>query len=146
MSITIRTVSAGETAQAAAALCELWPKYSQAEVVTQVDELLRPNGYHLIGLWADDSPIAVCALGYRIQYSLWLGKSLYVVDIATLPEWRGKGFAAKLMAWVEAEAKRLGCSAVHLDSGVGVDRAAAHRLYMQRRYQIACHHFLKRLN
>jgi GNAT superfamily N-acetyltransferase len=68
-----------------------------------------------------------------------------VVDIATLPEWRGKGFAAELMAWVEAEAKRLGCSAVHLDSGWR-GPAAAHRLYMQRRYQIACHHFLKRLN
>lgn len=146
MSFTIRTVGADETAKAAAALRELWPKYSEAEIVTQVDELLRPNGYNLIGLWTDDSPNAVCALGYRIQYSLWLGKSLYVVDIATLPEWRGNGFGPALMEWVEAEARRLDCAAVHLDSGVGADRAAAHRMYMQRHYQIVCHHFLRRLS
>jgi GNAT superfamily N-acetyltransferase len=115
MSITIRTVSAGETAQAAAALCELWPKY-QAEVVTQVDELLRPQWLPPDRPVGRRSPIAVCALGYRIQYSPgWASRC--TVDIATLPEWRGKGFAAELMAWVEAEAKRLGCSAVHLDSG-----------------------------
>ncbi len=145
MSFTIKTVDARETGLAAAALCELWPRYTPTDIVTQVDEFLRPNGYHLIGVWTEESPDAVCVLGYRIQHSLWLGKSLYVVDIATLPQWRGKGFGSALLAWVEAEAERLGCSAVHLDSGVGADRGAAHRLYMQRHYQIACHHFVKRL-
>ncbi len=146
MAVVIKPIGAAETAQAAAALCELWPRYSALEVTSRIDELLRPNGYQMIGLWAEGSASAVCVLGYRIQYSLWLGKSFYVVDIATLPECRGKGYASQLMAWAEDEAVRQGCSAVHLDSGVGPDRAAAHRLYMARHYQISCHHFLKRLS
>jgi GNAT superfamily N-acetyltransferase len=145
MSFTIKPISAADTEQAAAALCELWPRYSPTEITSTVDELLRPNGYHLVGLWADDSTSAISVVGYRIQFSLWLGKSLYIVDIATLPQWRGRGYASELLAWAEAEAVRLGCSAVHLDSGVGADRSAAHRLYMQRHYQISCHHFSKRL-
>ncbi|MGS0737278.1 GNAT family N-acetyltransferase [Pseudomonas sp. GG8] len=145
MSFTINSISAADTDQAAAALCELWPRYSPAEITSTIDELLRPNGYNLVGLWEDGSTSAVSVLSYRIQFSLWLGKSFYIVDIATLPQWRGKGHASKLLDWAEAEAMRLGCSAVHLDSGVGADRSAAHRLYMQRHYQISCHHFLKRL-
>lgn len=145
MSFTINSISAADTDQAAAALCELWPLYSPAEITSTIDELLRPNGYNLVGLWEDGSTSAVSVLGYRIQFSLWLGKSFYIVDIATLPQWRGKGHASKLLDWAEAEAARLGCSAVHLDSGVGADRSAAHRLYMQRHYRISCHHFLKQL-
>ena len=39
------------------------------------------------------------------------------------------------------EGRRLGCEAVHLDSGVGSDRAAAHRLYMRHHLRISSHHF-----
>lgn len=146
MSAIIKPIGAADTSQAAAALCELWPRYSPVEIVSRVDELLRPNGYNLVGVWEEGLASAVCVLGYRIQYSLWLGKSLYIVDIATLPQSRGKGYASQLLAWVEEEAARQSCAAVHLDSGVGMDRAAAHRLYMHRHYQISCHHFLKRLD
>ena len=44
------------------------------------------------------------------------------------------------------EARRQGCAAVHLDSGVGQNRAAAHRLYMRHHYRIGCHHFVKVLS
>jgi hypothetical protein len=56
----------------------------------------------------------------------------------------GKGYALKLLDWAEAEAERLSASAVHLDFGIGTEGRAVHRLYMQRHYQISCHHFLKR--
>jgi hypothetical protein len=45
------------------------------------------------------------------------------------------------MKWVIAEARRRNCEAVHLDSGVGSDRASAHRLYMRHHLQISAHHF-----
>ena len=45
------------------------------------------------------------------------------------------------MRWVKDEAHRLGCEAVHLDSGVNLDRAPAHRLYMRHRMAITAHHF-----
>ena len=146
MNIQVTPITTGNTACAVDALRLLWPRYAPAEMVRVIDQELRPNGYHLAGIWGDDSPVAAAVLGYRIQHSLWLGKSLYIVDIATLPEWRGRGFGDRLLEWVEAEAARLGCAAVHLDSGVGNDRAAAHRLYMRHHYRIGCHHFVKMLD
>ncbi len=67
MAVVIKPIGVAETSQAAAALCELWPRYSALEITSQIDQLLRPNGYHLVGLWAEDSASAVCVLGYRIQ-------------------------------------------------------------------------------
>jgi len=145
MSHSVVSIPAERTASAVEALRQLWPRYEPGEMVAVIDDQLRPNGYHLVGIWGDDSPSAAAVLGYRIQHSLWLGKSLYVVDIATLPDWRGRGFGDRLMAWAEEEAARLGCTAVHLDSGVGIDRTAAHRLYMRHHYRIGCHHFVKTL-
>lgn len=145
MNTQVVPITADNTASAVDALRELWPHYAPEDMLRVIDQQLRPNGYQLAGIFADDSPAAAAVLGYRIQHSLWLGQSLYIVDIATLPEWRGQGFGDRLMAWAEAEAARLGCSAVHLDSGVGRERAAAHRLYMRHHYQIGCHHFVKRL-
>jgi hypothetical protein len=49
------------------------------------------------------------------------------------------------MRWVADEARRLGCEAVHLDSGVGADRAAAHRLYMRHGMGITSHHLTRAL-
>jgi GNAT superfamily N-acetyltransferase len=66
---------------------------------------------------------------------------MYIDDVSTLKTARGKGFADKLMRWVIAEAKRRQCEGVHLDSGVGSDRAAAHRLYMRNHLGISAHHF-----
>lgn len=143
---TVVPIPAGKTASAVEALRQLWPRYAPEEMVEVIDSQLRPNGYRLVGIWGDDSPVAAAVLGYRLQHSLWLGQSLYVVDIATLPAWRGRGFGELLLAWAEEEAARQGCAAVHLDSGVGSERAAAHRLYMRRHYRIACHHFVKTLD
>ena len=69
------------------------------------------------------------------------GHYLYVDDLSTVPAARGRGHADLLMAWVVDQARRLGCEAVHLDSGVGADRAAAHRLYMRHHLRISSHHF-----
>lgn len=139
-------IEAAETGRAVDALRVLWPRYAPADMIRFIDETLRPDGYRLVGLRAEvDGPFA-CVLGYRFQHSLWLGRSLYIVDIATLPEWRGRGLADRMVEWCEEEALRQGCTAVHLDSGVGADREAAHRLYMRHHYRIACHHFVKRLD
>jgi hypothetical protein len=45
------------------------------------------------------------------------------------------------MDWMIDEAKRLYCDELHLDSGVGPDRADAHRLYLNKRMRISSHHF-----
>jgi hypothetical protein len=42
-----------------------------------------------------------------------------------------------------AEAGRLGCTQVHLDSAVGLERRDAHRLYLNAGFVIAAHHFVR---
>lgn len=133
------------TAVAVPALQVLWPKYGAEEMSRIIDTTLRPNGYRLVGIIPKEGEPAACVMGYRLQHSLWLGKSFYIVDIATLPDWRGRGYASHILDWAENEAQRLECNALHLDSGVGPDRSDAHRLYMAKRYQIGCHHFVRKL-
>jgi hypothetical protein len=42
MSSIIKPIGAADTNQAAAALCELWPKYSPAEITSRIDRCFAP--------------------------------------------------------------------------------------------------------
>ncbi len=84
---------------------------------------------------------AVAVAGFRAVTALAWGRSLYVDDLSTLPTERGAGHADRLMTWLREEGQRLGCAQLHLDSGVGAERAAAHRLYMRHHLRISAHHF-----
>jgi GNAT superfamily N-acetyltransferase len=72
---------------------------------------------------------------------LYSGKTLYIDDLSTLPEGRGKGYASALLDYVIAEARTLGCTCVTLDSGHNPARYDAHRLYLSKRFNIVSHHF-----
>ncbi|WP_102144172.1 GNAT family N-acetyltransferase [Mycobacterium hubeiense] len=136
----VREIPAGETWRAAEALRELRPRWGDT-LADVVDNDLRPAGYRLVGAFEDGAGSAVSACGFREAVMLAWGHHIYVDDLSTVPAARGRGHADLLMTWVVEEARRLGCEAVHLDSGVGSDRAAAHRLYMRHRFRISSHHF-----
>ena len=51
--------------------------------------------------------------------------------------------AGALLDWLLEEAARLGCDQLHLDSGFGLDRADAHRLYLDSGMVISAHHFAR---
>jgi GNAT superfamily N-acetyltransferase len=61
-----------------------------------------------------------------------------------LPTSRGKGYAGKLLDFVEAEARAKGYKVVTLDSGH--QRFDAHRLYLNKGFKIVAHHFSKTLH
>jgi GNAT superfamily N-acetyltransferase len=113
--------------------------------VRQVDEVQRSQGYRLVGLFEEDDTEAVAVAGFRIFDTLAWGHCLYVDDLSTLPEARRRGHGRALMDWLLEEARRLGCDQLHLDSGVGIDRAEAHRLYLNSDLVIAAHHFARRV-
>jgi len=77
--------------------------------------------------------------GFRILDNLFLGKFLYIDDLITDAENRSKRNGDKLFDWVTSYAKKRGCKAVDLDSGV--HRFDAHRFYMRKRMVISDHHF-----
>ncbi|QMW01919.1 GNAT family N-acetyltransferase [Spirosoma foliorum] len=87
----------------------------------------------------DDTVPAVT--GYRYLNFLYSGKTLYIDDLSTLPEGRGKGYAGALVDFVIGQAKQSNCQCVSLDSGQNPARYDAHRLYLNKRFNIASHHF-----
>jgi GNAT superfamily N-acetyltransferase len=140
--VSVREIGAGETALGAAAMLGLRPRWKTADaVVNLIDTRLRPAGYRLAGAFESAGEPAVAVLGFRESWSASWGHNVYVDDLFTVPAARGSGHADRLMRWVTDEAHRLGCEVVHLDSGVNLDRAPAHRLYMRHRMAITAHHF-----
>lgn len=140
--VDVREIKVGQTLKAADALLELRPRWqTPAALADFVDSRLRPSGYRIVGLFESAASTASSVLGFREAHATAWGHYVYVDDLSTVPAARGRGYADTLLRWVVGEARRLGCEAVHLDSGVGPNRAAAHRLYMRHHLQITSHHF-----
>ena len=141
----IREILPPETASAFDAMRVLRPGLADREsFVRQVDELQRPEGYRLVGAFEEGESSASAVAGFRIAHGLAWGHYLYVDDLSTLREARRRGLARGLLDWLLAEATRLGCDQLHLDSGIGIDRADAHRLYLNSGLVITAHHFARR--
>lgn len=85
-------------------------------------------------------------MGFRVRESLAWGRFLYVDDLVTRQALRRRGHADALMAWIVEEARSQGCGQLHLDSGVGPERADAHRFYFRHRLRIASYHFERELS
>lgn len=140
--VQVREIVEGQTAQGAEAMFALRPRWKTAEAVVEfIDTRLRPIGYRLAGAFEEPPEAAVSVIGFRELWSTAWGHYIYVDDVSTVEVARGGGYADRLMRWVIAEARRRNCEGVHLDSGVGVDRAPAHRLYMRNHMRISAHHF-----
>jgi GNAT superfamily N-acetyltransferase len=143
----IREVLPPDTGLAWLAIRELRPAWDDEEAfVRHVDEVLRPGGYRIAGTFEAGTPHAVAAAGFRAAENLPWGRFLYVDDLSTLPAARGRGNAGALLEWLQAEAARLGCGEVHLDSGVQLARRDAHSLYLGHGYAITSHHFARRVS
>jgi GNAT superfamily N-acetyltransferase len=115
----------------------------EAEFVRRVDEDQRPQGYRIVAAFDDGRAVAVA--GFRLIRNLFAGDMLYVDDLSTLPEARGRGHAGALLDWCAEEGRRLGCDEIHLDSAVIPERQDAHRLYFNKRMRIGSYHFVRPL-
>ena len=113
-------------------------------IATRIDEQ-RASGYRVAGSFEPGDEQAAAVAGFRIGHSLSWGHHVYVDDLVTRKALRGRGHADAVMAYVERVAGDAGCEQLHLDSGLGPDRADAHRFYFRHGLIIAAHHFSKRL-
>ncbi len=101
----------------------------------------QTQGYRLLYLEVDDE--VKSAAGYRLLEYLAYGKVLYIDDLITLPTEKRKGYGGQMLDWLIAYAKTQACDQVHLDSGY--QRHDAHRLYLNKGFDLACHHFALKL-
>src|SRR4051812_49962190 len=137
----IREIAEGGTLRAARALLELRPQRAPAEALAALADGQRPAGYRLAGSFEPGEEDAAAVAGFRIQENLAWGRHLYVDDLVTRADRRGRGHGGALMRWLAIEACRAGCEHLHLDSGVGPERADAHRLYFRAGMRISSYHF-----
>jgi GNAT superfamily N-acetyltransferase len=108
--------------------------------VRRVNEVQRPDGYRLVGAFEGERCVAVA--GFRARQTLVWDDTLYVEDLSTLPEARGRGHGRALLEWCKEEGRRHGCTHLHLDSAVGPEREDAHRLYFNTGLRITAYHFV----
>lgn len=114
---------------------ELRPQLNFAEFLPQVRRQ-ESQSYRILAL--RHRGIIKSAAGFRFCEFLAWGKILYIDDLTTLPNARGNGFAGALLNWLIEHAKSTGCNGVHLDTGYA--RHAAHRVYLEKGFQLNCHH------
>lgn len=100
---------------------------------------MQTEGYCLV--FIEENNQAVAAVGFRYLQFLFNGKHIYIDDLSTLPEARGKGYGAALLDHVLEIATQKGYIQVTLDSGY--QRHDAHRLYLNKGFKLGSHHFVK---
>ena len=118
----------------------LRPHLIKATFVSTVQEMIT-EGYQLS--YIEENGKAAAAIGFRYVQYLYNGKHFYIDDLSTLPESRGKGYGGMLLDDVTELAKEKGYACVTLDSGY--TRFDAHRLYLNKGFVLAAHHFSKTL-
>jgi len=128
----------------AAALRAAWPVMQQlrpdfdceryvAQVLRQIDR----DGCRASVLHDDGVPRAFAC--WRVMEMLAVGKHVYVDDLVTDASVRSRGYGKAMLDWLKAEAKRLGCERLQLDSGT--HRKDAHAFYLREGLRIEAFHF-----
>ena len=124
----------------------LRPHLVKEEFVGTVTEMIG-SGYTLAyipdgaRMGSPSGERAVAAIGFRELHFLLHGKHIYIDDLTTLPGGRDKGHAGMLSTMSSASLASRGINVVTLDSGPA--RHDAHRLYLNKGFTIASHHFLR---
>lgn len=114
---------------------ELRPKLEYKDLLPQIRRQ-ECQSYRILALRQNNEVVSIA--GFRLCEFLAWGKILYIDDLSTLTIARGNGFASTLLHWLINHAKEQGCAAIHLDSGHS--RHTAHRLYLQKGFNISSHH------
>lgn len=118
----------------------LRPHLLENDFVPLVKSMIS-EGYSLA--FIEENGVAAAAIGFRHFQKLYDGKQIYVDDLTTLEEHRGKGYGGELLEFVFDLAKQRGYACVTLDSGP--TRHNAHRLYLNKGFLISSMHFTKKV-
>lgn len=114
---------------------------------------MLPPGYvaRLAQVFANGGRMALLVEGeavrgvalWRLVENTYEGRRLYVDDLVSDEACRSRGIGKRLLDWLEAQAKTLGCDVLALDSGV--QRQRAHRFYFREGMHIPSFCFRKAL-
>ncbi len=115
---------------------ELRQNISSEEVFVERWKRQRDEGYQIVFIERDGEVRAIG--GYRVLHSMAWGRILYLDDLAVLTSHHGTGLGTAILEYVQAEACRQDCDAVHLDTGY--HRRRAHKAYLRNGFELSAHH------
>lgn len=107
----------------------------KASFVDQIQKQ-QNQGYFLVCILEGDK--AAACLGFRLMTTLAWGNIMYIDDLVTSAQSRGKGYAGELLMYAIAQASAFGCDQIHLDTGY--TRHDAHKVYLQHGFKMNSHH------
>jgi GNAT superfamily N-acetyltransferase len=117
---------------------ELRPHLSEDEFISRWRKQLA-EGYRII--YATHNDAVAAAAGYRFLHTLAWGHVMYIDDLVALQAFHGTGLGTLLLQYLQDEACRSACDAVHLDTGY--HRHRAHRTYLRNGFHLHCHHMAR---
>jgi GNAT superfamily N-acetyltransferase len=135
MSIKIAESDA-ELARIGDVLLELRDMFTKDGLIAQI-KAQQQAGYRVAYL--ESAGEVLCVAGFVVGEKLAWGKHLYVDDLVTAERHRSTGAGKRMLDWLKAYARGLGCGQLQLDSGV--QRFGAHRFYLREGFHISSHHF-----
>src|SRR5918911_3233674 len=100
----IRELPEGETHRAARALLELRPHRAPSVALVAQADAQRAAGYRVAGSFEPGEEDAAAVAGFRIQENLAWGRHLYVDDLVTRADRRGRGHGGPPMPWLAVQA------------------------------------------
>ena len=103
---------------------------------------MQAAGYRVICLFEEGKIVAYA--GFAKQVNLYYGSHIWVYDLVTDKERRGRGYGKYLLSHIEALAKAEGVNCIALSSGI--KREKTHRFYENKMdYDIVSYVFKKNL-
>ena len=80
------------------AVNELSPHLREERFLSQVKEQ-NAEGYRLMYIADPETKNVLSICGFRVYTMFWSGRTVYIDDLSTLPEARGRGYVSALLDW-----------------------------------------------
>lgn len=116
---------------------QLRPEFDQARFLAQMHRQIAQGCRATVLYDAEGTPRAFAC--WRVMEMLAVGLHVYVDDLIVDQNVRSQGYGKTMLDWLKAEARRLGCARLQLDSGT--QRQDAHAFYLRERLRIEAFHF-----
>ncbi len=115
---------------------ELRPHLSSEEEFVERWRRQSQEGYQIA--YVAEERCVKAAAGFRLLHTMAWGRILYLDDLVALESVHRTGLGTLLLRFLQDEARRLGCDALHLDTGY--QRHLAHRSYFKNGFLMDCMH------
>ena len=119
----------------------LYPTFTVEKYQSYLTEMI-PHNYKQVAVF--EKEVCVAVSGFWSGTKLWSGKYIEIDNFIVHPDHRSKGLGKMMTDYVDALAKKTGCTMIVLDAFTG--NFTAHRFYYNQGYVPKGFHFLKILN